>query len=625
MVFLLDSSTSIQEYDIQEFGGTLHGFPELVEFAACTVRALGPNVALDRIRVAAIGFDTFARVHFNFASPLGGSLGPRDASQVQAAIGAITYPHERGIFTDTNIHLGLAAMRNQLQASGGFRGSKLNIVLVTDGAPRNKNETALDLLKQELGNDLYKQASVSRWAIAAGSKPDLKILDLLAPDRGAARDSVGNPHACPALAEALLAKSETCNADVRLKSHERSPGSITEGPGHVVTTTAQSAPITMLQPDDDEHELSIQAQNLLDPRQLAVNGDVRTFAHRDVLAVGDKRETFTVKCSSLRSIQKQWTFAAEVTQHPQTSGYVFAKSSLARSDGASIRHFALYSNGRGLRFYYTNKNKKRRSVMFPTAVNDGKRHQILLYVSFQNVFLAVDGRSIVRKRLTGKIGDCGRTTSQCVLHLGQRQGDHGGSAWPFQGTLHTMVMVYNKVIRDFPTVVSKSKARLPSIPGLFGAKDWLPTDSSVWKAGGVPFRNGAYLFTGVDSGVQLNKTLADFQQTFSIAMRLRAVQGTGGYLVAKTSKLGTVKHVGLYISAKERDVALYYQHRGRTAAIRFPINLSDGQEYRLLLTVDAGHAMLSVDNVRIGGKALSALCQAPPPPEQFQCASLDMF
>lgn len=117
-------------------------------------------------------------------------------------------------------------------------------------------------------------------------------------------------------------------------------------------------------------------------------------------------------------------------------------------------------------------------------------------------------------------------------------------------------------------------------------------------AGGVPVRAGAYLFSGSSSGLVVKSPVTMTQQ-MAVAVRFKTMPGQGGYLFAKTSARGMIKHLGIYVSAKKQDVAVYFSKNNAPSVVRFKVDVSDGKEYRMVVSIDNGQLVLLVDDVRI--------------------------
>lgn len=288
-------------------------------------------------------------------------------------------------------------------------------------------------------------------------------------------------------------------------------------------------------------------------------------------------------------LQRHWAVAIDLIQKQYTRGYLFAKTT---AQGAN-RYYALYSNRKGLRFYYTTKAGDRDSALFKTQINDGLRHKVVLSSDSQHVYLHVDGRFAGRKKVTGPVADCGVPSDKCFFYIGQRRGDRTGTAWSLSGVLYSFSVLANKAVRGFPTVVQSLG------PGATasGAKALNLLDVAAHD-GAVPVRSGVYLFSGSGAGLVV-KPAVPITPTMAVAVRFKSVPRRGGYIFAKTSARGTAKHLGIFVSDRQRDVAVYFQKNGKPGVARFKVDLSDGKEYRVVVNIDQGAPSLLVDDVHI--------------------------
>lgn len=242
-----------------------------------------------------------------------------------------------------------------------------------------------------------------------------------------------------------------------------------------------------------------------------------------------------------------------------------------------LRMYALYSNSKGLTFYYTTPKGTTHSMLFNQPLNDGQRHRIVLWRWKQHIYLAVDGNTRVRQQLEANIGDCdSEAVSSCTFSIGQRRDIKKMVQWSLDGKLYSMTLVANKVVREYPTHArGGTQAHMVSSINLL--------DPAVHDAR-AQLRLGAYLFAPSRPGLELTTKTAKLAlpAKLSVAVHFRLVPGTGGYLFAKTSQHGDVKHLAVYVSKSQRDVAVYCQIGGVPTRTRFKINLTDGKKYVVL-------------------------------------------
>ena len=354
-----------------------------------------------------------------------------------------------------------------------------------------------------------------------------------------------------------------------------------------------------LNPDSPMYPYVLKSVDLIAQRNLITTGDANVVA-------GGALELTQPFYSALKAMPPvlgaQWTLAADFQQSKGGRGYLLAKS--RGSDSSVQRLYAIYSNSRGLTFYYSTPAGAARSLRFKVAaVNDGRRHQVVLWRWKRHIYLAVDGGKQVREQLDadGAIADCDRqAVSSCSFHVGQRKDREERVAWSLDGTIHSMTIVSNKVVRDYPRYSSGTVTQAQ----LAGSVDYL--DPAVHNSA-AQLRLGGHLFTprrpGLSLGAKSRSTSAKLalSDKLSLAIRFRLVAGTGGYLFAKTSQHGAVKHLAVYVSPYQRDVAVYCTMGGKARSSRFKINLADGGEYRLLLTVRGATVRMMVDDVVVGG------------------------
>jgi hypothetical protein len=95
----------------------------------------------------------------------------------------------------------------------------------------------------------------------------------------------------------------------------------------------------------------------------------------------------------------------------------------------------------------------------------------------------------------------------------------------------------------------------------------------------------------------------------AIAMHVQGEEGKSGYMFAKTSKSGGVRYLSAYM--RQSEVVVWYTTQtatgiGSTESLTFAISLTDGREYRVLLSVSHVDIKLTVDGVMVGSpRALS--------------------
>lgn len=131
-----------------------------------------------------------------------------------------------------------------------------------------------------------------------------------------------------------------------------------------------------------------------------------------------------------------------------TSGsYIFAKS-----NAAGARFYSLYAGTDGtVRMYYrVGTSTTIRRVTFDYSLNDGRLYRVLLSVDGEAASLFVDDVRIGDPQtLAGPIGDCGASTDDCVLYLGQRASPQGG-AYRLLGAIHDARFINGAALTLYP-------------------------------------------------------------------------------------------------------------------------------------------------------------------------------
>ena len=153
MIFLLDSSGSINSIDSMNFGRVLN-------FTKAVISKL--DVGLDKTRVGVISFSNLVRPEFK--------LNKYDnKTDMLAAVGSIKYMN-----SGTNTHLGLDEMRiNGFSTASGARNTSLGIpqvsVVMTDGQSSQQSSTIL-------AAKLVHDAGITVFAI--GVTTDINVYEL---------------------------------------------------------------------------------------------------------------------------------------------------------------------------------------------------------------------------------------------------------------------------------------------------------------------------------------------------------------------------------------------------------------------------------------------------------------
>jgi hypothetical protein len=142
---------------------------------------------------------------------------------------------------------------------------------------------------------------------------------------------------------------------------------------------------------------------------------------------------------TFRGVTTQFSLLFVLKQSPDNSGYLISKSTLAGS-----RFYSLYASAlsRAVFLYYRIAGSAvQRRVVFPVALNDGIAHTVLLSVRGREATFRVDGRTISTQTLDGLIDDCGVSSQDCILDLGQRSSLSGKSFF-FKGAISDARIFY---------------------------------------------------------------------------------------------------------------------------------------------------------------------------------------
>jgi hypothetical protein len=190
------------------------------------------------------------------------------------------------------------------------------------------------------------------------------------------------------------------------------------------------------------------------------------------------------------------------------------------------------------------------------------------------------------------------------------------------GEMHAATLVANVGVGEYVTSAVAGTDD-DGAPDGATASDWLDAANNN---GAVSMRYGVYFFSGVAPGLKIAAPTSYGNGNavrMSVAMRVQATVGGekghtgGGYLFAKTTSDGK-RYLGLYASPTKKAAILYYKSMdNQWQSIEFAVDVADGRDYRVLLTVVGASATLSVDDVVIGGRAKALLggglvdCGAP--------------
>ena len=273
-----------------------------------------------------------------------------------------------------------------------------------------------------------------------------------------------------------------------------------------------------------------------------------------------------------------------------SNGYLFAKT-----DGVGkVRHYALYSSQkRGLELYYQYTNNfgeaKSHVVRFGVTLKNGYRYNLALAVLTNtrgaanipvSLYVVPFGSEaiVIRRKLKGPVTDCGERGAACVFSLGYRVDKNKGGKYRLRGVLNSAAVFPNKHFGELPHHVGPGEGVDGDGDGNNPTEDWLAAGSSSL----LRVVKGASFFVSHPSQQGLAISQGVLAPTFSVAFRVTARRG--GYLFAKTSADGGVRHYSLYSSRSNRQLVMYYQMQGSSTrkAQLFKADLLDGREYRVL-------------------------------------------
>ena len=298
------------------------------------------------------------------------------------------------------------------------------------------------------------------------------------------------------------------------------------------------------------------------------------------------------------NLNAEWSISLEVKQDKGTSGYLFAKT----GPNGEARYYALYSSARQLTLYYTSSGKLF-SVRFGTNINDGKHHTVLLSAAPNNkLTLLIDSRTPIEKELEGPVDDCGlRNVSTCIFQIGQREGKSGG-VYRFQGEIAAVNVFPNKRWIDHPFVDTNKDGGDgdETQSSATSVVDWLDQSNHDRPSAGVRATGSGIIFSGRGGGLRVTSNSTAAAGKMSVAVHLAQVEGSRGYIFAKSSSNGGVRSWALY--SKPNKVTLYYKvgEESKHRKVDFNVDLSDEREYRITFHFSKAVASLYVDDVRVG-------------------------
>ena len=288
------------------------------------------------------------------------------------------------------------------------------------------------------------------------------------------------------------------------------------------------------------------------------------------------------------NVRSAWSVAMTVTQNPGSFGYLFAKT-----DGSgSRRYYALYSRSSTasrtakMVFYYSavvnGEVVPARKTFDNIDIADGAPHEVLFIVVRNLAVVQVDGTNYVpsdgQPLISSQVEDCGAPSIDCIYRVGARSSSSSlGESYQFEGTMHYASQCSND-------------ARL-----------------GLYPAAGSP--SVQHLLRHASHPNETVYEVAEFQPLsavsgFSVYFDVAIQPGTSGYLIAKTSSDGGLRHFAVYVrsSASSGDeVRVYYTPSGSDShsVLTFrSVALADGARHEVMVTIQGSAVTLSIDAYR---------------------------
>jgi len=275
------------------------------------------------------------------------------------------------------------------------------------------------------------------------------------------------------------------------------------------------------------------------------------------------------------------SIAVDVTQSQGSFGYILAQS----NPRGNLRYYGLYSTNNRITLYYVSGGV-RESTHFRIAVNDGQRHRLLLTFADDAVTLLVDSQQPLTATLKSR-DVCVGTETQCPLTLGHRSSNDGNSYF-FKGIIHSATILRNHAVESHPSVNFSSRGSFPIISNSDHEHSWMQGQRILRLIG--------------TSGLRVNTHDYIAGSSFSVAMSVRQLPGSSGYLFAKATASGS-RFYSLY-AGSDNTVRFYYRIKGsgatRRRTFKFNIGPSPLALYRVLLSVKDTGVSLFIDDVQIG-------------------------
>ena len=242
-------------------------------------------------------------------------------------------------------------------------------------------------------------------------------------------------------------------------------------------------------------------------------------------------------------------------------------------------------------------------MRFDVQLDDGRPHRVLVVHPGTTALLVVvdEAAPLLQALPAAGVDDCGTNQDVgCFLTLGGRLSSTG-VALVMTGAL-SFVRVYPDTAltahpQPAPTTPAPTTTMAPTTAGTTAATPMVDMLAPGNNDGSITGGSTGFVFDGL-TGLKVTEHPA-VGTRFSVFLRVAVTAGTSGYLWAKSDLSGDVRYFSLYARASQASVYLFYTPQGSssTAFAKFPFQLSDGNLYRVLLSVDGNQATLRVSGL----------------------------
>eukprot|EP00729_Bicosta_minor_P010573 gene10573-34415_t len=548
IMFVIDASTSI---DHVEMCGRPGNFKRLLGFAADVLQRVESNhrdhvntPAPDAkdVQVGCVTYANNANIEFR---PAAG----QNTSSVSDRLAAIKYVGGNGLFSDSNVHIGIDYANRALRIA---RSAPSTVVVLTDGRARDaEGSNMTNLLIRELTALELQNPGTKFWAVGIGCDVNYDELALLARN--------GFYASAVSLDQKRFAHIEDKNvvdnvADFILSSSKPEPGPYEDCAGSLNTMNL----------------------DLFPPLDFPVS------------------LTFLVK------------IPAETT-----GDYIISKSTNGGSRYFGI--WIGPTAAKGVVFFYRRSATAdtQHSVSWPILVADGTMHELNIVVDESTAALNVPtlGYSGGEELLGGTIDDCGGGTDDddgdCITYLGRRAGSSFVDAASTTTTTTTDAPA-TTTTGSGPAAINLGRIGIAaySLLDRNNANIEGSSSSSSSSGGGVSFVGSgnddasAAVLDG-NGGYSLHvlpPPVSESARGWTFAVKFKQAAGTYGYIAAKSSAPSAsgkswLRHYALY-SSKSRGLVFYYHYsdgsgtrRKASLTIGADSQVNDGNVHTVVLAV----------------------------------------